>query len=74
MALTYSAFYLPAIAILSFSTIKVLLLLISDISKTIEVLPFMICIIVFLVSLLFLVLSPYLKIISFYFRIKGRKC
>jgi len=72
MALTYSVFYLPPIAILSFSIIKVLLLLISDISKTIELFPYMLCIVLFLISILFLFYSPYSKIISFYFRVKGR--
>jgi len=73
MALTYSAFYLPIIAIISYSIIKVFILLINDISRTIEVLPYMIFIVLFLVSILFLFCFPYSKIISFYIRAKGRE-
>lgn len=73
MALTYSAFYLPTIAIISYSIIKVFILLISDISRTIEVLPYMVSIVLFLMSVLSLFCFPYSKIISFYVRAKGRE-
>lgn len=71
MLLTYSVFYLPIITIFLYYVIKTLLLLTSNISKAIEILPFILGIILIMILPLVLFINLYSKVIKFYFRVKN---
>lgn len=71
MVLTYSIFYLPIIALLCYYVTKILLLLSKDISRTMELFPYMFGITSILVLPLVIFIYLYSKVIKFYFRVKS---
>lgn len=72
MLLTHSIFYIPMIGILGHGVIKILLLLLKDISRTMEMLPAMVGLTLTILVPLIIFMYKYSKIVRFYFRIKKR--
>ncbi|WP_142413869.1 DUF2812 domain-containing protein [Hathewaya massiliensis] len=72
MLLTHSIFYIPMIGILGHGVIKIVLLLLTDISRTMEMLPAMVGLTLTILVPLIIFMYKYSKILRFYFRTKKR--